>query len=221
MSSVDAIVAAYNEEPTIGAVIRTLVASKRFRNVIVVSDGSTDRTADAARAAGATHVIELPYKGGKGAALIKGVSSTDASILFFCDADLRGFEPRHVEAVLRPVLDGRRAMNVGLRDRGAFMLALMAHLPLIGGERALRRDVFDAVPERLMQGYMVESALNYVCRHGHVTYGSVPLPGLTIRRKIEKVGVVRGLWGYVRMGYQILRSIILVRLATVGKNRKT
>lgn len=214
MIDVDAIVAAHNEEPTIGAVVRTLVASRRFRDVIVVSDGSTDKTAQEARNAGASHVIEIPHQGGKGAALIRGVSSTDARFLFFCDADLRGFEARHVDAILMPVVDGRRAMNVGLRDRGRFFLALMQHLPLIGGERALRREIFDAVPDRLMQGFMVESALNYACRREHLRYGSVPLEGLTIRRKMEKVGVLLGLLGYLHMTYQIIRSIILVRVAS-------
>lgn len=214
MNDVDAIVAAHNEEPTIGAVVRTLVASHRFRDVIVVSDGSADKTAQEARNAGASHVIEIPHQGGKGAALIRGVSSTDARTLFFCDADLRGLDARHIDAVLAPVVAGKRAMNVGLRDRGPFLLKLMPYLPLIGGERALRREIFDAVPDRLMQGFMVESALNYACRRRHLPYGSVPLPGLTIRRKMEKVGMLRGLVGYVQMTYQIIRSIILVRFAS-------
>src|SRR4051812_38587657 len=66
----DVIVPAYNEEAVIGGVVRTL--RTRYR-VIVVDDGSRDRTAAVAHAAGAAvlrHAINL----GQGAALQTGIS---------------------------------------------------------------------------------------------------------------------------------------------------
>src|SRR5690349_1876236 len=130
-----AIVAAYNEEPTIGPIVKTLVTSHLFRDVIVISDGSTDRTADIARENGASLVHQFPWKHGKGSAMMHGVAHTDADVLFFCDADLRGLEKKHLETLLRPVLHGKLAMTVGLRDRGTFIMKLTRFLPLIGGER--------------------------------------------------------------------------------------
>lgn len=214
-SPIAAVVAAYNEGPTVGAVVRILVASKRFREVIVVSDGSTDNTAELARLNGASLVLHLPKKGGKGAALIHGVSKTDARVLFFCDADLYGLSFEHIDRVLAPVLEGRLAMNVGLHDRGPFLTKLAAHLPLIGGERALRREIFDAVPEKYLQGFMIEEALNYACRRRRLPYGSIPMKGVTIRRKMQKFGFLRGLIGYVRMTAQIIYAMVIVRIARV------
>lgn len=210
---VAAVVPAYNEEKTVGDVVRTLVASKMFDEVIVVSDGSTDGTAEEARKAGATRVDSLHIQGGKGGALLHGITHTDADVIMFADSDLYGFTPEHVRAVLGPVLKGQRSMNVGLRDRGKFMTRLEAHLPLIGGERALGRAIIENIPPRFLQGFMVEAALNYYCRSRRLSYGTVPLWGLKIRHKYEKVGWVVGLWQYIKMTLQVIQSMLTVRLA--------
>lgn len=211
--AVAAIVAAYNEELTIGPIIETLVASNLFRDVIVISDGSSDKTAEIARSAGASLVHQFPWKHGKGAAMMHGVSHTDAPILFFLDADLKGLTTDHLRRILEPVITGKLAMCVGIRDRGPLAMKIAAHLPLIGGERAMARSVFENIPDKYLQGFMVEGALNYSCRSHHLKYGTVELPGLKIRRKMEKVGFWKGLQEYIHMGYQIWKAVLIVRIA--------
>jgi len=210
---VAAIIAAYNEEQTIGPIVRTLVESGLFRDVIVISDGSTDRTAEIARENGADLVHQLPWKHGKGAAMMHGVSHTDAPLIFFCDADLKGLRKDHVERILKPVLKGEKSMVVGIRDRGKFAMWMAARLPLIGGERALERHVFEDIPDKFLQGFMVESAMNYYCRSHKLKYGTVELPGLHIRRKMQKVGFLKGLKEYIHMDWQIIKAMAIVRLA--------
>jgi glycosyltransferase involved in cell wall biosynthesis len=209
---VAAIVPAYNEEPTIGEVVRTLVSFSDIDEVIVVANGSTDRTAERAREAGASKVDVMPAHG-KGEAMQHGLTHTDAPILFFLDGDLRGLTAEHLRLVLEPVLRGEKVMNVGLRDRGPFLMKLSAHLPLIGGERALHRSVFERVPPQYLRGFMVEIAMNYSCRGRNLPYGSVPLPGLTIRRKMEKVGFLVGLWQYIKMFSTVFYAMLAVRWA--------
>ncbi len=208
-----AIVPAYNEEKTVGDVVRTLVASGAFRDVVVISDGSTDGTAAAARAAGATMVHELREKGGKGAALLHGVRHTTAPILLFADADLRGFTIAHVRLLLDPVIRGEKMMMVGLRDRGPLFVALEARLPLVGGERGLRREVIEGIPPVFLRGFRVEAALNYHCRSRRWAYGSVRLPGLMMRKKAAKVGPLRAIPEYAIMTYQVASAMLSVRLA--------
>jgi glycosyltransferase involved in cell wall biosynthesis len=206
------IIPAYNEEPTVGAVIAAAHRSPLVSEVIVVSDGSTDATAEVARAAGADVVVLVANKG-KGEALRAGVARTNAPLLLFLDADVYGLTPEHVERLVLPVLSGSRVMNVGLRDRGRFITNLTRFLPLISGERAMRREVFEGVPREYAQGFMVEAALNYFCRSRRLDYGHVILPGVTIRRKIAKVGWRRGMVQYVLMGAAIVKSVLFVRVA--------
>jgi glycosyltransferase involved in cell wall biosynthesis len=209
---VAAIIPAYNEASTVAGVVSAAKASPLVDEVIVVSDGSTDATSALALAAGAT-VVETPGKSGKGGAMRSGLARTDAPVIVFLDADLRGLTPEHVERIVSPVLDGKLEMAVGLRDRGPILNRLVPHLPLIGGERAMRRRVIDGVDPAFLQGFMVESALNYQCRTNGWAYGGVPLPALTIRRKYEKVGWTRGVVEYAAMAGTVAKAMLSVRLA--------
>jgi glycosyltransferase involved in cell wall biosynthesis len=65
------IIPAYNEEASLGSVLKELGEQTPDYDVLVVSDGSTDRTAEVARLAG-VHVAVLPYNVGIGGALRTG-----------------------------------------------------------------------------------------------------------------------------------------------------
>jgi glycosyltransferase involved in cell wall biosynthesis len=214
MPNIAAIVPAFNEEKTIASVVKPLVDSKLFSEVIVISDGSTDDTTNAARQAGATLVHDLPKRGGKSAALQHGMAHTDAEYVAFFDADLVGFRAEHAKAIVEPVLAGKLAMCVGWRDRNAFSNFTQRFLPLIGGERAMRRDIFENIPERFIHGFMIEAATNYYCRANGLPYGAVLLNGLTVRTKYQKVGWAKALPQYAHMYYQVVRAMILVRSHT-------
>jgi len=208
-----AVVPAFNEEKTIAGIVRTLKAVRGIDEVIVVDDGSEDGTAAAAAAAGADQVLRLPENLGKGGALARGVRATSAGILFFCDADFLGLMPAHVERLLRPVREGRKAMEAGERDRGPLLAPLLARLPHISGERALRREVFEGVPPRFLARFRVEIALEYYCEVNRLAYGAVPTVGIAHVRKMQKVGFVRGLAAYAAMIWQIADAFVRVRLA--------
>jgi len=81
------LVPAYQAEATVAAVVRGLRAS--LARVVVVDDGSSDRTGEAAAGAGA-EVIRRGENGGKGAAIRTGLArllDSDATHVAFVDAD--------------------------------------------------------------------------------------------------------------------------------------
>ncbi|HET7589816.1 MAG TPA: glycosyltransferase family 2 protein [Solirubrobacterales bacterium] len=89
LPTVSLIVPAYDEEEVIAAKIANALALDYPRErlqVIVASDGSTDATAERARAAGASLVLELP-PGGKVAALNAAAEQAAGEILAFSDAN--------------------------------------------------------------------------------------------------------------------------------------
>lgn len=205
-----AIIPAYNEEKTVGEVVRAAKSSDLLDEVIVASDGSKDKTAVRAKSAGAK-VFEIKPNRGKGGAMLYAAKKTDADIIIFLDADLKGFSAGHIKRILEPVIRVEMRMCVGLRDRGRFINRLMPYLPLIGGERAIERHLFLRIPQAYLRGFMVEAAMNYYCRSRRLKYGTVPLPGLKIVRKMQKVGFSRGLWQYIKMSQQVVTAMIKVR----------
>ena len=150
--------------------------------------------------------------------MYEGVKQTTSGIIVFLDADLIGFTLEHLEKIIFPVLSGECIMNVGIRDRGKFLSLLTHHLPLIGGERALRRNVIELIDKRFMTGYAIEPAMNYSCRLQKGVCRTVNLQGLHIRRKYQKVGFIKAVVQYIKMFYQITKSIVLVRLANSSGN---
>ncbi len=209
-----AIIPAYNEEQTVASVVETIRASECVDEIIVVSDGSTDKTVRRSRVAGAT-VYERKHRHGKGQTLLYGISKTRADVLVFFDADLIGLTTDHIERILLPVMSGARVMNIALRNRGPFIMKFTPHLPLISGLRALRREVIERVPPEFMQGFMIETALNYYCRLHHLAYGAVMLSDLRIRTKYEKVGFLRGVVQYTYMTVEILQAHLAIRIANL------
>jgi len=85
-STVSIVIPAYNEADVIGGVVAGLTAAARWREVIVVDDGSRDATAAAATAAGAT-VIRHPYNKGNGAAVKTGIRRATGEFVLIIDGD--------------------------------------------------------------------------------------------------------------------------------------
>lgn len=89
--TVSLVIAAHDEQQAIEATVRSALALDYPRErleLIVASDGSTDRTAELAGAAGADLVLELP-RGGKVAALNAAVERASGEVLAFADANSR------------------------------------------------------------------------------------------------------------------------------------
>lgn len=210
MVRVCAVVPAYNEAHRIGAVLDSLVASPSLDEIIVVDDGSLDDTSTSVRdhpayKAGRLLLLRHEPNQGKGAAMRTGADSTEAEVLVFFDADLIGLTPSHVEAVVEPVKAGRAAMSLGVfrGGRGVTTLAQVL-VPNISGQRAIRRDVFLAIPCLSKAGYGVELAItNFVLGEG-LPLARVVLKDVTHPMKEEKLGFIRGASSRMRMYRQML-----------------
>jgi glycosyltransferase involved in cell wall biosynthesis len=211
---VAAIVPALNEEANVGNVLKTLLESKDLDEVILVDDGSTDRTAEIGKILG-VKVIELPKKGGsgKGNAMKKAVESADAQVIVFFDADLVGLKTEHISQLVRPILERRAAMAIGVRDRYGGLPKIIAKIdPLlaIGGERAMKRSIFEALPERFIQGFAVETALDYYCLKRKLKVLYPKLKGLTVIIKEKKWGFVKGFKNRLKMIWQLIKIRFLI-----------
>ena len=107
------IIPAYNEELTIGSVV---ALARKYGDVLVVDDGSADRTSEIARNAGA-FVIKHETNMGKGAALRTGFEyalSMDYKIVVTLDADGQ-HNPDEIPVLLEPIVNGKADLVIGSR----------------------------------------------------------------------------------------------------------
>jgi glycosyltransferase involved in cell wall biosynthesis len=120
-AAVAVVIPAYNEEPTVAAVVAEVppVVGGLETEVIVVVDGATDATAAVAAAAGA-RVCDVEVNRGQGAALRLGywlARARGARVIATLDADGQ-YEPLELERVVEPILAGRADFVTGSRRLG-------------------------------------------------------------------------------------------------------
>lgn len=203
---VSAIVPAYNEEETLADVLTVLRTSELVDEIIVVSDGSDDRTAQVAKALGA-RTIELKHNQGKGVAMAVGVINTRAPVLVFLDGDILNLSDYLLRQLIEPVTHGRCDMNIGIRSRGWLIDELHRRSgPLLSGIRCLRREIFEAVPEDFLAGFRIEAALNWTCRHLGRRCGTTVFYQLRHRVKEKKLGLLQGSRSRFRMFRAVARA---------------
>jgi glycosyltransferase involved in cell wall biosynthesis len=116
MNKISCLIPAYNEEKTIFDVVSKVFELKKenlIDEIIVISDGSKDKTVELAKLAGADKVIELSKNIGKSGALIEGIKEAKGDIFLFLDADLTGLEKEHIKCILEPVIKDIADMSIG------------------------------------------------------------------------------------------------------------
>jgi len=199
------IIPAYNEASRLPAVLEAVTQAAGVDEIIAVSDGSTDDTYEIAAAWPGVGALNLPTNVGKAGALAAGVAKTRADILLFLDADLIGLTSAQVEALLQPVLTGQADMSVA-HFRHARCVTDWSHLlaPNISGQRALRRELFEQIPQVASLRFGIEMALTHQARITGARVDRVEWAGVTHPMKEEKRGWARGLGSRLRMYGQML-----------------
>ncbi|MCG6925713.1 MAG: glycosyltransferase family 2 protein [Acidobacteria bacterium] len=157
---ISVIIPAVDEEEAIGLVIAEIPTV--VHEVIVVDNGSRDRTAEVAQAAGA-RVVSEPRRG-YGRACLAGIAAADRpDILVFLDGD-RSDYPAQLADVVAPILEGRADMvvgsrNLGRREAGAHpghavlgTRACVAFMNVTAGSRATDLGPFRAITAEALRG---------------------------------------------------------------------
>lgn len=172
-----AVVPAKDEEPRLAATLAGLKQLPAVGAIVVVDDGSTDRTAHVAEWAGGVEVVRHDRNRGKAAALTSGAARAQellpGAALLFADADL-GSSASGLGPIITPVLTGRADMTIAVLppQPGAAGLGVVVRSATAGitrltgweptqplsGQRCLTREaLLDAMP--LARGWGVEVGL--------------------------------------------------------------
>lgn len=216
------IIPALNEERSIGLVLGA-IPRDLVREVVVVDNGSTDRTAEVARAGGAV-VLEEPIRG-YGRACLTGLAYLSARpprVVCFLDGDYSD-HPEELPQVVGPILEGGADMVIGSRtlggaERGALLpqarfgnaLACFLIKKLygvrytdLGPFRAISWEALSRIKMRDTNfGWTVEMQVKAARQGLHVKEVSV-----RYRKRVGVSKITGTFSGTLRAGYKILYTI--------------
>lgn len=223
MKSVTVVIPAFNEEERIA---RTLCAVKEAGfagDIIVVDDGSLDRTAEIARAQG-VKVVELGRNLGKGEALNCAVPHINGAVVVFLDADL-GDSASQGELLAKPILEGQADLTIArfpqAKKKGGFGLVkrlaawgirragMEARAPL-SGQRAMTREVLsELLPFRAGFGVEVGMTIRALYKGYRV---------VEVDTTMSHAETGRDLRGFIHRGKQF-RDVLKVILMEARRGR--
>lgn len=220
------IIPALNEEPVIGHTLG-LVPRGIYAEIIVADNGSTDRTAEIAREAGAT-VVSEPERG-YGAACLRAMASIppDADLVVFMDADSSD-NPSEAAILLDPLRKGRADFVLGSRTLGraekgslqphqrfgnqlaTFLIRVLFGYRYtdLGPFRAIRLDALRALDmQDRNYGWTIEMQIKAVQHHLRIE--EIPV---SYRNRIGVSKVSGNLKASVRAGIKILWTVFRYRI---------
>lgn len=204
-STTSIIIPAFNEEKTIQKVLEAAVNWKNALEIIVISDGSTDKTADIVRKyTPKVKLIELSVNKGKGNALAEGILYTKSEIIVFLDADIVGLRPRDINELVQPVIHGKAEMIIGLHNFwGIGKFRPYNHL---SGQRVLwRKRLIPHIAALRQAGGGVEFIINKI--HENARVMSIEQSHVYTKRKIDKWSFGSAMQSYVNQAGDFIRAI--------------
>lgn len=228
VNSVSLVVPAYNEEDGIGPVIERMIRVRQELQkqgwqleILVVDDGSRDRTAEVVARYPEVQLVRHSKNGGYGAAIKTGFRHAKGDYLAFIDAD-GTYPPESLPDLCRAATEQKADLVIGSRMSGAHTempptrrignLAYAALLSIIGntavrdttsGMRLLRRSIL-AQLYPLSDGLDFTPAMSTRAIHENLKIVEVPIP------YAERLG--RSKLNVVRDGFRFTNSIVWTAL---------
>lgn len=216
------IIPAYNEEKSIGKVIKD-IPKDLVNEIVVVNNNSTDTTAGVAAAEGATVLFE-EYRG-YGAACLKGIAylkEKDCDVIVFIDGDYSDY-PGEMSQLIKPIINDDVDMVIGSRtlgnrEKGAlpiqsrlgsiiagFLINLFWGVKYtdLGPFRAIKKDKLLALNMTdIWYGWTVEMQIKAAKK----SYSFTEVP-VSYRKRIGKSKITGTVKGSVMAGFIIMKTI--------------
>ncbi len=206
--NISVIIPVYNEEQTVASVVEVVRTWPRLHELVVVNDGSSDKSLAALKPFG-TRITVITYKKnqGKGYALMSGIQHTTGEIIVFVDSDLVGLSHHDLDTLVAPIEAGKADMVLGLTRLWASPKKKKDLFDKLTGERVvLRQNIAPYIDQMATVGYGIELFLNDIHKDKRVV--KVKLPYVSIIGKFHKHSMPAAVRSYMKEARELITQTV-------------
>jgi len=161
---ISVIMPAYNEARNIGRVLKVVKECDFIDEVILIDDGSSDKTVEVAQGFRdkRLRIIQHATNQGKGAAMATGIQKAKNDLLLFLDSDLVGLKPEHMLKILSPIVfTGEADLSLGVFGLKKIFRTTPSKVanrifPSISGQRAIYKKCLPPIERIRKSRYGVD-----------------------------------------------------------------
>lgn len=212
--SVSAIVPAYNEEKNIVYILRILKTISELTEIIVVDDGSSDRTAILASNLPGVRVITNTKNMGKTRSVIAGIKVAKNDAILMVDADLVGLESGHIQELIDTYKLGMDMVILDYGNQEFYLRKIIRSFPALSGVRIISKKEFGKIKFTTRDRFELENRINKHYLDNQLSV--IVINGDTVHtpHKYEKYSFHKGIYLEARA----LREIFLSEgVSNIGK----
>ena len=221
----------YNEEKSLPITLNALpkeIEGIDEIEVLIINDGSTDKTVEVARSLGVKHIVEMPHNCGLAKAFVAGINtalSLDADIIVNTDADNQ-YCADDIEKIIKPILNGSADIVIGsrpvskiqhfsllkkmLQKLGSLVMRLISSTDVEdapSGFRAFSRNA--AIQLNVFDNYTYTLETIIQARAKGLILECVPI---NVNPDLRKSKLVKNIFDYVRRSmFTMIRMFIIYR----------
>lgn len=213
MKKISCVIPAFNEESRIGKVLDIIESQPNIYEIIVIDDGSSDKTKEIIIKHSKIRLISHKKNEGKSKSIYDGILNASGDYIFLLDADLVGLNKKNISDIIIPVIQNEADISISLRGNAPWIWRAI-NLDYISGERFFPKNILNKNMEHLLKlpRFGLEVFLNNLIIEKKYKIKIIDWSNVNSPYKYQKHGWYNGIKEDTFMILDILKTISPIKL---------